>query len=300
MADRPFTHLDRPPLDEPALVQALRVGAAGSWWRALSVVEATDSTNADLVAAAHAGAEEATVLVAEHQRAGRGRLGRVWQAPARSALTLSVLVRPRVPASRWPWLPLLTGVVVAEAVREVAGLEATLKWPNDVLVGDRKLAGVLVERVETPVGAAGVLGMGVNVTTTSAELPLPTATSLALERAINTDRHTLLVALLRTLEALHQAWALDPGSPRPAAAGLHASYVRRCNTLGRQVRVRLPDGVELSGRAEAVDGAGRLVLATVAGRRLVAAGDVLHVRQGPVYDPELDPASDAPRDADAR
>ena len=274
-----WSDLDRPPLDEARLRSLLRVGESNSWWRELRVVETTASTNKDLVAAATEGAPEASVLVAEHQRAGRGRLGRGWDAPARSALTLSLLVRPDVPAARWPWLPLLAGVVTAETVRSTTDLDATLKWPNDVLVGERKLAGVLVERVDTPAGLAAVLGIGVNVTNTRAELPVPTATSLALERARSTDRHVLLLELLRTLEAIYQEWVRDNGDP---AAGLHASYVRRCSTLGQEVRVELPDGAELTGRAESVDGTGRLVVATSTGRQPLGAGEVVHVRAAPI------------------
>lgn len=270
-----WSDLDRPPLDETRLRSLLHLGESDSWWRELRVVDATESTNADLVVAATDGAPEASVLVAEHQRAGRGRLGRGWEAPARSALTLSVLVRPDVPAARWPWLPLLSGVVTAEAVRNATGLDAVVKWPNDVLVGDRKLAGVLVERVDTPAGPAAVLGIGINATNTRVELPVPTATSLALEHARSTDRHVLLLELLRTLEAVYQAWVRERGD---AAAGLHASYVRRCSTLGQQVQVELPDGAELTGRADSVDGAGRLVVATSTGRRLLGAGEVVHVR----------------------
>ena len=232
-----------------------------------------------MVATASDGAPEASVLVAEHQRAGRGRLGRGWNAPARSALTLSVLVRPDVPAARWPWLPLLAGVVTAETVRSTTDLDATLKWPNDVLVGDRKLAGVLVERVDTPPGPAAVLGIGINVTNSRAELPVPTATSLALARARSTDRHVLLLELLRTLEAIYQEWVRDNGDP---AAGLHASYVRRCATLGHEVRVELPDGTTLTGLADSVDGTGRLVVATPTGRRPLGAGEVVHVRAAPI------------------
>ncbi len=270
-----WSDLDRPPLDEARLRSLLHVGASDSWWRQLHVVDTTASTNADLLVAATDGAPEASVLVAEHQRAGRGRLGRGWDAPARSALTLSVLVRPDVNAARWPWLPLLAGVVTAEAVRSTTDLDATVKWPNDVLVDHRKLAGVLVERVDTPAGPAAVLGVGVNVTNTRVELPVPTATSLALEHARSTDRHVLLLELLRTLEAVYQAWVREHGD---AAGGLHASYVRRCSTLGQPVRVELPDGAELTGRADSVDGAGRLVVATPTGRQLLGAGEVVHVR----------------------
>lgn len=278
-----WSDLDRPPLDVAGLRRALRAGEPGSFWADAVVVESTASTNADLAATARAAAGRdprvvapgASLLVAEHQTAGRGRLDRAWVAPPRSALTFSVLLHPRVAQPRWPWLPLLAGVAVAEGVRATGGLDAGLKWPNDVLVGDHKLAGVLVERVAAPGGPAAVLGVGLNVSATRAELPVPTATSLALAGSSTRDRQVVLVAVLRALEALYAAWA-EGGA---AVHGLHASYVRRCRTLGRDVTVAMPDGSTLTGRGTAVDAGGRLELETAAGRRLLAAGDVLHVRR---------------------
>ena len=128
---------------------ALRAKALGGLWTAVDVVASTGSTNADLLARAVAApdAPEGQVLVAEEQTAGRGRLGRSWTSVPGASLTFSVLLRPApVQAGRRGWLPLMTGVAVASAVRAVAGLDAVLKWPNDVLVGDRKLAGILAEQ----------------------------------------------------------------------------------------------------------------------------------------------------------
>src|SRR5262249_35818911 len=147
------------------------------------------------------------VLVAEHQTAGRGRLDRTWASPPRSGLTMSAAVRlDRVDGSRWPWIPLLAGLAVAAAVRSEAVLEATVKWPNDVVVGDRKLAGLLVERVESLTGPLAVIGIGLNVTLRAAELPVPTATSIALEGGSTTDRSVLARAVLRNLDNLLQRW----------------------------------------------------------------------------------------------
>lgn len=131
-----------------------------SWWSQVSVVDATGSTNADLAAAARDGAPSGTVLVAEHQRSGRGRFTRSWEAPPGAAIAISVLLRPSltIPLERWTWLPLLAGLAVADALVQVAGVPARLKWPNDVLIEDRKVCGILVERV----GDAAVIGMGIN------------------------------------------------------------------------------------------------------------------------------------------
>lgn len=253
----------------------------GGLWHAVRVVERTGSTNADLLARAAEGAPEGSVLVAEEQTAGRGRMGRAWASPPRATLTFSVLLRPSenrgpgaVPPARYGWIPLLAGVAVARAVREVTGLDARLKWPNDVIIGGRKLAGILAERS----GGAVVLGAGINVNTTVAELPVPSATSLAVEGAHGADRHRLLIAVLGELEQWYLAWvgSVLPGDPD--ASGLREAYRRHCDTLGRPVRVELPGGAVLPGRALDVDGEGRLVLRTAEGERCVSAGDVAHLR----------------------
>jgi len=206
-------------------------------------------------------------------------MGRGWNAPPRSALTMSLLVRPRVAVASWSWLPLLAGLAVADAVRSVGEVEATLKWPNDVMVSELKLAGVLLERVDTPVGPAAVLGAGINVTNSRAELPVPAATSLLLEGAASTDRQPLLVSVLRAIEARYAAWVRDAEAGAASIiGGLQASYVCRCATLGRDVRVELPDGSMIVGRAETVDDDGRLVVVSAMGREVLAAGDVVHVR----------------------
>ncbi|GAA1500442.1 biotin--[acetyl-CoA-carboxylase] ligase [Streptomyces synnematoformans] len=274
-----WSDLDRPPLNADALRRALV--RTGGLWTSLDVVEATGSTNADLAARARAGAAEGAVLVAEEQTAGRGRLDRGWSAPARSGLFLSVLLRPEgVPVHRWGWLPLLAGVAVATALPRAAGVDTALKWPNDVLVTvegeERKAGGILVERVDAA-GEAVVLGIGVNVTLRADELPVPQAGSLALAGAKVTDRDPLLRALLRSLERWYGSWRTAGGDP--AGARLQETYAAGCATLGRQVRAELPGGASVTGEAVAVDGDGRLVLATAAGlQEPVGAGDVVHLR----------------------
>jgi BirA family biotin operon repressor/biotin-[acetyl-CoA-carboxylase] ligase len=269
-----FEDLRRPPLDPVALAGALT--RPGSLWTEVEVLPTCPSTNAELARRARAGARPGSVLVTDHQTAGRGRLDRRWETPARSALTFSVLIAPEpVPLARWPWLPLLVGIAVAEGVRRVTDVGCTLKWPNDVLVGDRKLAGILLERIERPGGALAVVGVGLNVSQSAEELPVPTATSLVLEDAATADRTVVLREVLRTLDALFLQWRADRGD---AARGLVDSYVRRCSTLGREVRVDLPDGARLRGRATGVDTDGRLEVRTPQGARRLGAGDVVHVR----------------------
>ncbi len=265
-----YRDLDRPPLDGRALQAALL--GPGSFWTEVVVTPTTASTNADLAQAARSGAPEGTVHTTDHQVAGRGRLDRTWESPEASGLTVSVLLRPDdVPATRWVWLPLLTGLAVAATVEE-CGVECGVKWPNDVLVGgSRKIAGILLERVEGEAGPAAVVGIGLNVSLREDERPIETATSLAIEGATETDRTVVLRVLLRNLEALYRAWRSTGGDP---SAGIRDSYLRRCLTIGSQVSVAMPDGSTLTGRADDVDENGRLV---VDGRPL-SAGDITHVR----------------------
>ena len=269
-----YDDLARPPLDVTALSTAL--GRPGSLWGEIEILQQSPSTNAVVVDRARGGAGEGLVVVAEHQTAGRGRLDRVWSTPARAALTFSILLTPdRVPSGRWPWLPLLTGIAVSESLRRSTGVASGLKWPNDVLVGDQKVAGILVERVETPDRSAAVVGVGLNVSTSRAELPVPTATSLALHEPTTLDRSVILRDVLRTFEALYLRWVVDAGDPE---SGLLESYLRRCVTLGHRVRVDVPTGEQVVGVAAGVDADGRLMVSTASGMRVLGAGDVVHVR----------------------
>jgi BirA family biotin operon repressor/biotin-[acetyl-CoA-carboxylase] ligase len=280
----PYARLDRPPLVATALRRALV--RPGELWTALDVHEQTGSTNADVAAAARAGTPEGLVVVAERQTAGRGRLDRHWESPPRAGLALSVLLRPPVPACRLAWLPLLAGVALVETVRRQAEVDAVLKWPNDLLVVDRKCAGILAEAVPdvAPGGVPGaatrtavVLGIGLNVTLSEAELPRPDATSLLLAGAAHTDRDTLLRGLLRELADWYRRWSAADGDPEDS--GLRDGYQLHCATLGRQVTVALPGGDTLTGTASDVDGDGRLVVVGADGYpTAVAAGDIVHLR----------------------
>ncbi|MFI6675620.1 biotin--[acetyl-CoA-carboxylase] ligase [Kribbella sp. NPDC050470] len=265
-----FSDLERPPLDARFL--SGRLVRPGSLWTQIDVLTETESTNAVVAAAAAAGAPEGLVVTAEHQSSGRGRLGRTWTTPPRSALLTSVLLRPTaVPAARWPWLGLLVPLAVAAAVRRVGEIPAQVKWPNDVLVEDRKLAGILLERVEGP---AAVVGIGLNVTLRESEKPHPAATSLALEHAATTDRVTVLAAVLRELATRYEAWRSENGDPET----ILPEYREYSATLGRQVRVELPEGTFLEGTARDLADDGRLIVDTPGGVRPLAAGDVTHLR----------------------
>lgn len=239
----------------------------------MEVLPSAPSTNALLAQRAREGAPGGLVLVTEHQTGGRGRLDRTWQTPAGSALTFSVLLRPQVPPGRWPWLPLLTGLAVRGGLAD-CGVAAGLKWPNDVLVGGRKIAGILAERVESDHGPAAILGMGINVEMSAEELPVPTATSLRVE-GNDTDREELLVAIVDRLNDLL------PLLPEPADP-LRRQYQEACVTLGLTVRAELPAGRELTGVATGVDESGRLLVDPGTGAVPIAAGDVVHLRNGGV------------------
>ncbi|MCG5218322.1 biotin--[acetyl-CoA-carboxylase] ligase [Streptosporangium sp. KLBMP 9127] len=270
MPDSPYTDLDRPPLSAAAISRALV--RPGGLWTGVSVVEETGSTNADLARAAGEGAPQGTVLIAERQSAGRGRLGRSWSAPARAALMFSVLLRPSVPVARQGWLPLLAGLAAASAVRRIAEVDVRLKWPNDLLIGDRKLAGVLAERVDTAV----IIGTGLNVSLRAAELPVATATSLAVEKAPCLDRDPLIRGVLREIETHYGEWTRAGGDAD--ACGLRAAYLGVSATIGMEVRVELPGERALVGVATGVDELGRLLVTSEGRSHALSAGDVIHVR----------------------
>ena len=266
----------RPPLDaerlaaaDPDLLPGLTV----------EVVEEAASTNALVIDRARSGAAEGLVVAAEHQTAGRGRLDRTWETPPRSGLTFSVLLRPTAPTASWPWLPLLAGYAVDKALK-AAGYEASVKWPNDVLLDGRKVAGILVERVETDAGPAAVVGIGLNVGMTAEELPVPEATSLAVAGTarLPTGRRC-------SSRCWHRCGSPTPRGRRAgtlAGMRLAESYAAACATIGQQVRVDLPSGEVLTGTASGIDPSGRLLVEHSidgeAGHTAVSAGDVVHVR----------------------
>lgn len=257
-----------PPPDAKALTKALVV--SGQPWTSVTVVEATGSTNADLVDAARRGAPNGTILITDNQTAGRARLDRAWTTPPGVSVATSVLLRPTdVPLDRWPWLSLMTGVGLVDGIRGATGLPVGLKWPNDVLVGDRKLCGLLAERFETPDGPAVVLGFGINVSMGRAELPVDTATSLWLEGA-EVGKTAVMSQVLRALAAAYHLW-------REAPELLATRYTELCVTVGRMVRVSLTEG-EITGVAVGIDPAGGLRVRTRAGERTISGGDVIHLR----------------------
>lgn len=245
-------------VDGPSIVTAVQ-------WH-----EQCESTNALALAKAAAGAAQGTLVLAGEQRSGRGRHGRTWSAPPGSSLLLSLVVRPVVPLASVPLLPLLTGLVLAETVaRHLPEAEVALKWPNDLVVGGRKAAGILVE------GAAGaaVVGVGVNVDWRGVERPpeLAGAVSLAEVAGHDVDRWRLLAGFLGVFSRRYDQWQELP-------AAFLDGYRQRCATLGQVVRVSAMDGSVIQGEAAEVDRTGGLVVRTAGGPVTVSAGDVEHVR----------------------
>jgi len=254
----------------------LCAGLAGRWAR-VAVLARTSSTNADLLA--DTAAPDRSVLVAEHQVAGRGRLERTWTSPPGAGLTFSVLLRPPVALVRWGWLPLLAGVAVHEALGAQTRVRVALKWPNDLLAGTGtdpaafgKVAGILAQTS----GEAVVIGIGINVCTARDDLPGAAATSLALCGAASLDRSDLLVAILIRLDARYAQWVDVDGDAE--ACGLAAAYREACATIGQVVAVTGTDGAVARGTAVGVDSGGRLRVDVDGVVRVIGAGDVEHVR----------------------
>jgi BirA family transcriptional regulator, biotin operon repressor / biotin---[acetyl-CoA-carboxylase] ligase len=230
---------------------------AGGWVASVFAHATLASTNDEASRLASGGAPEGTVVVADVQSAGRGRLDRTWVAEPGTSLLVSWIVRPSYPPDRWPLLALASGVAVASAVGG-RGVDARLKWPNDVLAGGRKLAGILAE------AGAGfvVVGLGLNVRQDSFSEELG-ATSLLLERTRPIGRARLLGDILERFAP----FAADP------VAALEP-YRELCDTIGRRVRVERPGSPDLEGTASSVGDRGELVVDGIA----IAAGDVVHLR----------------------
>ncbi len=251
---------------------------AGTRWRRVDVVASTGSTNADLAAAAATEDIDGRVLIARHQWAGRGRHDREWTTGPAGALTFSVGVRVGDNTAAMGWLSLLAGVAVADALARTIKFDAApgVKWPNDVLIGERKVAGVLSEySIGADGGGQAVIGMGVNTSMTADQLPVPEATSVFVETARPIDDDDLAVDILRELDAELALWPhrLDE---------LAQEYRHKCVTLGQRVKLLLPGERELIGTAVDVDQQGRLLVTADRGAvTAVAAGDVTHLRAHP-------------------
>lgn len=248
-----------------------------SRWHRVEVVASTGSTNADLAArAADPDAADGlvgTVRITTDQTAGRGRRERVWTAPAGGQLAISVVLPAGEHTDRLGWLSLATGVAAATAIDAQSGVRPVLKWPNDVLIGDKKVAGILAEYVATPSGGVVIVGAGLNTNLAADDLPVPTATSLAIETGAPLD-----TAAVARLGAAYLTALSDLDWPN-GIDHIAQQYRSRCDTVGRRVRLELPGDRVVVGTAVDVDDSGRIVIADDAGGRMTAAaGDVVHLR----------------------
>jgi len=260
--------VNTPPVNAAELARLLE---AGSMWHTIEVVESTGSTNDDLTR--RPDAPEGLVRIAGHQSAGRGRFDRVWQDVPGAGVAVSLVLRPTREAGQWGWLSLLMGMAVAEGLRAI-GQESgcnpgrvTLKWPNDVLIDGAKVCGILAQSD----GEMAVLGWGLNIAMTRDELPVPTATSLALA-GWPTDATATVAAVLQKMQDYYTLWE--------SGCDMHGDYLILSSTIGRRVRVERSDGV-IEGDATGLDATGALLL-DVGGPSPapVEVGDVIHLRKG--------------------
>lgn len=253
------TDAPRAPLDRKRISVEI-----SQYWR-VSVVEITGSTQEDLIQLVSSNQALAkSVIVSEYQSAGRGRLDRNFEAAPMSALTFSMYIEPKVDRAEWSFLTLLAALSVREAL---ASLEkktlVEIKWPNDLLIGEKKCAGIIAQASEKGV----VLGIGINVGMSADELPVPTATSLALEGALELDRNIILGAILNHFEVNLQIWELGKS--------FIAEYKAASATIGANVEIALPSGAILNSKATGVSDMGELLLES---GEVVSVGDVVHLR----------------------
>jgi BirA family biotin operon repressor/biotin-[acetyl-CoA-carboxylase] ligase len=253
------TDAPRAPLDRKRISEEI-----SQYWR-VSVVDVTESTQVDLLQLVSSNeALSKQVIVSEYQSAGRGRLDRNFEAAPMSALTFSMYIEPKVDKAEWSFLTLLSALSVREAI---ASLDSTIsvevKWPNDLLIGEKKCAGIIAQATEKGV----VIGIGINVGMKQAELPVPTATSLAIEGSLELDRNRILAAILNHFEVNLQIWELGKS--------FITEYKEASATIGAMVEVTLPGGDVLKSKAIGITDEGELLLES---GEAVTVGDVVHLR----------------------
>ena len=253
------TDAPRAPLDKKRISQEI-----SRYWR-VSVVEVTGSTQDDLYQLASSGsAIPKTILASEFQSSGRGRLDRTFEAAPHSALTFSIYIEPKVEKEEWSFLTLLAGLSAHEALHTLdPQVSVGIKWPNDLLIGDKKFVGMIAQATEKGV----ILGIGINVGMTKDELPVENATSLALEDFAELDRNVILAAIINHFEINLEMWENDQS--------FLAQYRSASSTLGRDVEVTLPGGEIVKSRAIDISNAGALMLENGSE---VTVGDVVHLR----------------------
>ncbi len=257
------------PIGVPLDIKNINDLLKARYWR-VNVVDSTGSTQVDLAKSVRNGqAKSGDVLVTEFQSAGRGRLDRTFITLPQTALLFSFYVKPNNRDDRWGWIPLLVGQSVCKAISESfnVGNAIKMKWPNDILLNEKKLAGLLVERLETNDGAGVVIGIGLNVSASQEELPIEGATSLEIEGFHNVDREKLLIKILTSFEGFLKRW--ESNDPT-----LLSEYCASSATIGKKVSIELPGGEKITALASSIDVTGALVLDD---DRHITVGDIVHI-----------------------
>lgn len=264
-------------LEVPDTLTALEVGpllATRELGRTLHHYDELDSTNVKAFELAHEGGFHGEVIVAEHQTAGKGRRGRSWVSPPGKSLAMSVIVRPEIPPSRAPELTLVTAVALAETLKD-SGVDARIKWPNDVQIGGKKVAGILTElSADTERVHFVILGIGVNLNVPANEFPSEIseiATSILASKKQPVHRALFVAALLGKLESWLDVWTEEGFGP------IREAWKKLSSTLGQEVVVRA-DGKELRGVAEDIDESGALLLRAGDKLERILSGDVEQLR----------------------
>jgi BirA family biotin operon repressor/biotin-[acetyl-CoA-carboxylase] ligase len=237
--------------------------------------ESLPSTNTELARLASEGAAEGLAILADEQTAGRGRLQRAWSSPKGAGLYFSLLLRPAIPQDQWPLITFVAALAVGDALREAAAVETDIKWPNDLLSGERKICGILAEAIDSPLGRSVILGIGINLTQRAfPEELVDVATSVAEASGRQPDRETILAALLRALSRWYSLLHEPAGREKIVAAWTsRSSYAK-----GRLVQVSNGDEV-WQGTTCGIEDDGALRLDTATGEiKVVRAGDVYSVR----------------------
>ncbi|RMH34617.1 MAG: biotin--[acetyl-CoA-carboxylase] ligase [Nitrospirae bacterium] len=285
--------------DTPLSAERLRSLLNTAWMGTrLEVYDELDSTNTTALAQARRGAPHGTVIVSETQHAGRGRLGRSWHSPPGVNLYCSIVLRHPPQSAGLSWISLMAGVAVCEALHPRVACSVALKWPNDLVVGSRKVGGILCESVSHRMPDwIAVIGLGLNVNLERHQLPpdlREIATSLFMETGQHGDRHELLASILTHLECFYDR--LRDGN----LAELKNRYLQYCRTIGHEVRVQYADGTALYGVAVDVGWNGALLVRVPFSQTLgmtterspsfveVQAGDILHLREHPLSTPYPD------------
>jgi BirA family biotin operon repressor/biotin-[acetyl-CoA-carboxylase] ligase len=251
-------HAPRAPLDKSIIATEI-----SHYWR-VSVVDLTTSTQSDLAELVNSTvAISGEVIAADYQSAGRGRLDRTFEAPPQSALLFSFYVTPKRKKEEWSFISFLAALAMQNVISEYLSEPVTLKWPNDILIGDRKVAGLLAQQI----GDGVIVGIGLNVSISNEELPVPTATSLLIAGSKKMDRNLILSEFLNYFEQIFSQWE--------AGENFIEQYENVCSTIGREIKVEILGRDPVMGKAVAISDHGALILGD---GTQINVGDVVHLR----------------------